>query len=161
MVEQQQKRGRRIAMTGGEIDEFLAAERTCRLATVSVDMKPHVTAVWFIWDGSSLWFHSLVKSQRWVDLERNPWTSVIVDTGHDYGELRGVEFSGQVVAVGDAPRAGPGEHDSAELVNIERRFALKYRGQETMSYDGKHGWLRLSPSKIVSWDFKKIGQSAS
>jgi hypothetical protein len=124
-------------------------------------MRPHVTAVWFVWDGAALWFHSLVRSQRWVDLERNPWTSVIVDTGHDYDELRGVELSGQVAAVGEAPRTGPGEHDSAELVHTERLFALKYRGQETMNYDGKHGWLRLTPEKIVSWDFRKIGSAAT
>ena len=25
-----------------------------------------------------------------------------------------------------------------------------------MVHDGRHGWLRLTPEKITSWDFRKI-----
>ena len=33
---------------------------------------PHLTALWFIWDGSVLWLNSIVKSQRWTDIVRDP-----------------------------------------------------------------------------------------
>ena len=33
MTERAQRRGRAIAMTAAEVDEFLTAERTCRVAT--------------------------------------------------------------------------------------------------------------------------------
>jgi hypothetical protein len=26
----------------------------------------------------------------------------------------------------------------------------------TFRYDGRHGWLRLHPERIVSWDFGKL-----
>jgi hypothetical protein len=25
-----------------------------------------------------------------------------------------------------------------------------------MIYDGRHAWLRITPAKIVSWDFRKL-----
>ena len=51
-----QKRSRKIAMSDAERDEFLASERTCRVATISPD-GPHNTPLWFAWDGSSLWLY--------------------------------------------------------------------------------------------------------
>jgi nitroimidazol reductase NimA-like FMN-containing flavoprotein (pyridoxamine 5'-phosphate oxidase superfamily) len=50
----EQRRGRKIAMTPQEVDTYLAAERTCRVATVGADGAPHVTPLWFAWDGASL-----------------------------------------------------------------------------------------------------------
>ena len=55
-------------MTPEEIDEFLAGERTCRLASVTPSGAPHVSALWFAWDGASMWFYSIVKSRRWDDI---------------------------------------------------------------------------------------------
>ncbi len=86
----EQRRGRRIAMDRTELDAFLREERTCRLGTVSVDGHPHVTPLWFAWDGTSVWINSIVKSQRWTDLQRDPRVSIMVDAGREYGELRGV-----------------------------------------------------------------------
>jgi len=59
-----QQHRRRIAMTPEEIDEFLAGERTCRLASVTPSGAPHVSALWFAWDGASMWFYSIVNSRR-------------------------------------------------------------------------------------------------
>ena len=98
-----QRRGRKIMMTPGELDEFLATQRTCRVATVSADGAPHVSTLWFAWDGTSLWLYSIVRSRRWTELRRDPRVAVVVDTGEEYGELRGVELSGTVEFVGEVP----------------------------------------------------------
>lgn len=147
----EQRRARRIAMTKDELDEFLAAERTCRVATVSPD-GPHNTPLWFVWDGEAMWFTSLVRSQRWTDLERDPRVSVIVDTGHEYAELRGAEIKGRVERVGEAPRTGE-PHE--ELEKIEKQIGDKYFGG-AYGHDNRHAWLKLVPEKITSWDFRKI-----
>jgi hypothetical protein len=150
-----QKRGRKIAMTPEELDAFLAAERTCRVSTVGHDGAPHTSALWFVWDGAALWLNSIVKSQRWTDLNRDPRVSVIIDTGHGFGELRGVELIGQVAVIGEVPRTGdPGAADL--LAEPERLFGEKY-GNGKFHYDGRHAWLRLTPNKLVSWDFRKTG----
>jgi Pyridoxamine 5'-phosphate oxidase len=147
-----QRRARRIAMSDAERDEFLRAERTCRVATVGTE-GPHVAPLWFVWHDGALWLTSLNRSQRWTDLERDPRIAVVVDAGHDYVELRGVELRGRVEIVGEVPRTGePGPR----LEPVERAFGEKYLDGAEFGYDGRHAWLALRPEKIVSWDFRKL-----
>ncbi|MGW6541016.1 pyridoxamine 5'-phosphate oxidase family protein [Streptomyces sp. NPDC055051] len=149
-----QRRGRRIMMTPEELDAFLAEQRTCRVASVSADGRPHVSALWFAWDGTSLWLYSLTRSRRWSELRADPRISVLVDDGEDYGELRGAELSGAAVFVGEAPRTG---EPCPELDVVERLFAAKNFGLDAMPHDGRHAWLRLTPDAVASWDFRKLG----
>lgn len=148
-----QRRGRRIMMSPDELDAFLAAERTCRVATVSADGAPHASTLWFVWDGKSLWLYSITRSKRWADLRRDPRIAVVVDAGQEYGELRGVELSGSVEFVGEAPRTGL---DCPELDTVERMFAAKNFGLDEMPHDGRHAWARLTPQAVASWDFRKL-----
>ncbi|MDX2681763.1 MULTISPECIES: pyridoxamine 5'-phosphate oxidase family protein [Streptomyces] len=149
-----QRRGRKIMMTPGELDAFLTVHRTCRVATVSTDGAPHVSALWFLWDGTALWLYSVVRSKRWSDLRRDPRVAIVIDTGEEYDALRGVELSGAVEFVGEIPRTG---QLCAELDAVETLFARKNFGLDAMPHDGRHAWVRLKPEKIVSWDFRKLG----
>jgi Pyridoxamine 5'-phosphate oxidase len=148
----EQRRGRKAAMTDEERDGFLAEARTCRVASLGGDGAPHVTPLWFAWDGTSLWLTSIVKSQRWADIGRDSRVSVIVDAGVEFTELHGVELRGTAEAVGEVPRTG---EPVAELETPERIFADKYAGGQ-MHHDGRHAWLKVTPEKIVSWDFRKV-----
>src|ERR1700761_121737 len=65
----EQRRGRRIAMDKAELDAFLTEQRTCRVATVN-EHGPHLTPLWYVWDGTAIWLTSIVASQRWTDLQR-------------------------------------------------------------------------------------------
>ncbi len=149
-----QRRARRIAMTDEEIDDYLAGARTCRLASVGA-AGPHVTPLWFVWHEGAVWISSLNRSQRWADLMSDPRVAVVVDDGHDYMELRGVEIRGTVGVVGEVPRTGA--EDVPELTAVEAAFGDKYLGGGDFGHDGRHAWLRLEPTKVVSWDFRKLG----
>jgi PPOX class probable F420-dependent enzyme len=140
-------------MSVEERDAFLREERTCRIASVGRGGAPHISPLWFTWDGSAMWLSSIVKSQRWADLMRDPRVSIVVDAGHDFGELRGVELQGTVTVVGEVPRVG---EPCDELRNTERLHGRKYRGSDEYVPDGRHAWLRMEPEKIVSWDFRKM-----
>ena len=111
-----------------------------------------MTPLWFAWDGSALWLTSIVKSQRWTDLQRDNRISVIVDAGDDFMELRGVELRGVAEPVGEVPRTG---EPCPDLDVPERLYADKYAGGQIF-HDGRHAWLRIVPEKIVSWDFRKM-----
>jgi len=89
---QEQRRGRKIAMTPEELDAYLGTQRTCTVATVSHD-GPHVTALWFVWDGECVWLYSITRSQRWTDLQRDPRVALLVEAGVEYNELQGVSRS--------------------------------------------------------------------
>jgi PPOX class probable F420-dependent enzyme len=177
----EQRRGRVIAMSADELTSFLGEQRTCRFATTGPD-GPHVAPVWFVWDGQALWVYSLTRSQRWANLARDPRVAVVVDDGHHYHELRGVEVEGEAVMVGPVPRTGGEDQPAPELAEPERLMAAKYfdpahqaaaaggtnpaaggapphPAADTapgMVHDGRHAWLRITPDKIVSWDFRKL-----
>ena len=138
-------------MSTEELDAFLTEERTCRAATISAD-GPHNVPLWFVWDGTHVWLTSLVKSQRWTDLMRDPRIALVADAGHDFVELRGVEIQGRVTPVGEIPRLG---EPNPELEAPELLFARKYMGGDQMLHDKRHGWLRVDVEKINSWDFRK------
>jgi hypothetical protein len=172
-----QRKGTAIAMTDGDRDTFLRTQPVCRAATVGPGGHPHVSALWFVWDGTALWLNSLTRSQRWADIARDPRLSVIVDEGGaDFLRLRGVELRGSAEIVGEVPRTGePADppppthlpfplHDPPPtspdpLHGPEQLFADKYMGGGSFRYDGRHGWLRVTPAKIVSWDFAKLRPS--
>lgn len=135
-----------------ELDVFLGEERMCRLGSVDAGGHPHVSPLWFVWDGSALWLNSIVASQRWANLMRDPRVSVAVDGGEGYFELRGAELIGRVEVVGSVPYTEP----DPTMAGVEQLWGAKYANGEFF-IDGKHAWLRLVPEKIVSWDFRKIG----
>lgn len=147
-----QKRSVAISMTPEERDVYLSVERVCRVASVGADGNPHVTPLWFIWDGTYLWLNSIVKSQRWVDLQRHPLVAIVVDGGRDFFELHGVEIEGTISVVGEVPRE---PKPNVELAPIELSFARKYANSDSFHVDGRHSWLRVTPTKITSWDFRK------
>jgi len=148
-----QRRGRKIAMSVEERDAFLAEQRTCRVATIGPD-GPHTTALWFGWDGTYFWLYSITRAKRWADIMKDPRVSALVDDGIEYLDLRGVEIVGVAEAVGEVPRTG---EPNPELVGIEKIFARKYMGgAEEMFHDGGHAWLRVTPTKIASWDLRKL-----
>jgi PPOX class probable F420-dependent enzyme len=191
-------------MSADELTSFLGEQRTCRFATTGPD-GPHVAPVWFVWDGQALWVYSLTRSQRWANLARDPRVAVVVDDGHHYHELRGVEVEGEAVMVGPVPRTGGEDQPAPELAEPESLMAAKYfdpasqaagadgtnpaadgsgttpaaDGSGTnpaadgsganpaadtapgMVHDGRHAWLRITPDKIVSWDFRKLATLSS
>ncbi|OAA27372.1 Pyridoxamine 5'-phosphate oxidase [Frankia sp. EI5c] len=151
-----QRRGRRIALSAEEVDTLLTEQRTCRVATLTASGGPHVSPLWYAWDGTALWLYSIVRSQRWADLLRDPRAAVVVDAGDDFGELRGVELRGRFEPVGPVPRTG--QEEQPELAAPERLFAARYGGGPggSMYHDGRHAWLRLVPDKVASWDHRKL-----
>ena len=113
-----------------------------------------MSPLWFVWDGTCVWLYSITRSQRWTDLQRDPRVALLVEAGEEYNELRGVEVHGTVEVVGEVPRAGGADE---ALADPERRFAAKYQGGGDMFHDGRHAWLKVTPSKVASWDFRKLG----
>jgi len=142
-------------MNADELSSFLYEQRSCRLATLGSG-GPHVSPVWFVWDSAALWIYSLTRSQRWTDIARDQRVAAVIDAGHEYAELRGVEIEGDAEVVGPVPRTGAEDPPSPELAAPERLMAGKYSHGGELAHDGRHAWLRITPRKIMSWDFRKL-----
>lgn len=150
-----------ITMTETEITAFLSeGAPVLQLATIGKDGAPHLAPMWFTMDGNNIVFRSFTKSQKIVNLMRDPRLSVLVEQGHGYAELQGVMIQGIAKLVTDPayvlriygrlaaryPMVGdePVEMDTDSLENAFGRFAPKNTA------------VIVEPTKVTSWDHTKL-----
>jgi len=91
-----------------EIAVLLARDVVARVATIDADGYPHVTPLWFLWDGGAFHLASDAGRPHLARLRANPRAGLVIDVE---GEQRpdGERPNQQVRAVGNAvliPDAG-------------------------------------------------------
>ena len=70
-----------ISMNDEEIRAFLQQQRTLQVATIDHDGWPHVVAMWFVLKDDKLVFWTYAKSQKAVNLRRDPRLTCLVEAG--------------------------------------------------------------------------------
>lgn len=141
-----------VSMTESEIQEFLDAPRSMALATHTADGGIHQVAMWYGFYDGRLAMTSFGRSQKVVNLRRDPRFSGLVEAGDTYATLRGVHVRGTAELVDDpdgvvavveavgARYARPGD-----LPADARRAAT---GRVAILFDVTH---------TASWDHRKLG----
>src|SRR2546421_12914345 len=86
-----------IRMNDEEIRAFLEEQRTLQVATIDHDGWPHLVAMWYVLINDEVVFWTYAKSQKAVNLQRDPRLTCLVETGERYEELRGVQIKGRAV----------------------------------------------------------------
>jgi PPOX class probable F420-dependent enzyme len=142
-------------MTDEEAQAFLEAGRDLQVASINPDGTPHLVTMWYaVLDGEPA-FWTYAKSQKIVNLRRDPRLTVLVATGERYEELRGVSIAGRAELVDDRHAVqrygetvyqrywGPIDDDAV-------REGVRAMG-------AKRVVVVVKPEKIVSWDHSKLG----
>jgi len=141
-------------MTPDEMANFLDVGRDLQVASINADGTPHLVTMWYVRDGDELCFWTYAKSQKVVNVRRDPRVTVLVATGDVYEELRGVSVNGTATVVDDLDAVlafgeqvyekywGPIDND------------LVREGVRTMG--AKRVVIRVAPVKITSWDHSKL-----
>ena len=143
-------------MSDHELRAFLDEQRVMVCATMGPNGRPHLMPLWYVRDGTELRGWTFAKSQKARNLERDPRATVQVETGVDYGELRGAMLECDVEQERDPERVASyglelferygGEMGSSnEVKEMVRKQAAKRVG------------LRFKPTRIVTWDHRKLG----
>src|SRR4051794_4274966 len=109
--------------------------------------------LWYSPDGTTLRCWTYAKSQKAKNLERDPQATLQVEDGEQYHELRGAMMECDVEIERDADAvAGYGralfERFGATGPEVDEMIA----GQAS-----KRIGLRFAPTRIVSWDHRKLG----
>lgn len=86
-----------ITMTEDEALSFLDEERTVVCATLGPRGWPHLMPLWFVVRDGRIWAWTFAKSQKTVNLERDPRATLQVEAGESYDQLRGVMLECDVV----------------------------------------------------------------
>jgi PPOX class probable F420-dependent enzyme len=133
-----------IRLTQDEQEAFLREVKKCALATLDQHGFPHVVAMNFAFRDGAFYMTSYGKAQKVLNIRRDPKVAVMVETGGDYAELRGVMARGECEIIEDPER-------------VRDIFAWLARPSGSARSAPKRVVLRIRPHRIVSWDHKKLG----
>jgi PPOX class probable F420-dependent enzyme len=143
-----------IVMSEAEVADFVTSSRTGTLATVGPDGQPHLTAMWYGVVDGEIWLETKAKSQKAVNLQRDPRVSFLLEDGHSYDTLRGVSFEGVAEIVDDPDaifRVG---------VSVWERYTGPYTDEMKSAVDQmmhKRVAVRIVSRRTRSWDHRKLG----
>lgn len=146
-----------IVMTDEEIADFVARSRTGTMATVGPDGQPHLVAMWYAVIDGEIWVETKAKSQKTVNLRRNPRVSFLIEDGQTYDTLRGVAFEGVADIVEDPDTI------FAVGVNVWERYNGPYTEDLKPAVDmmmNKRIAVRVVTKRTRSWDHRKLGLPA-
>ena len=148
---------KQIVMSDGEITDFVARSRTGTLATVGSDGQPHLVAMWYGIVEGEIWLETKVKSQKVLNIRRNPRVSFLIEDGMTYDSLRGVSFEG-TAEIHDDP-----DTIFAVGVSVWERYNGPYTEDLRSAVDmmmNKRVAVRIVADRVRSWDHRKLGLPA-
>ncbi|HVO54235.1 MAG TPA: pyridoxamine 5'-phosphate oxidase family protein [Solirubrobacterales bacterium] len=146
-----------IVLSQAEIDELLATERVAIVSSLGPRGWPHSMPMWFVARQGEVWIWTYAKSQKVRNLERDPRATVLVETGHEYGELRGVMIEAEASL----------HRDPETILDFAKELTLRYaEGIETVEGDAlaaleaqapKRVAISFKPIRVSTWDHRKLG----
>ena len=144
-----------VKMTEAEVAEFLTESKKVQVATVNPDGSPHLTTLFYVVQDDRIAFWTYGRSQKIKNLERDPRITCLVETGHDYFELRGVSVSGTARLVTD--EAEIREIGAAVASRMVDGADLGDLGRDEVERQvRKRVGVVVVPSRTASWDHRKM-----
>ncbi|CAN5415393.1 PPOX class F420-dependent oxidoreductase [soil metagenome] len=144
----------KIVMSDDEVDAFLTQQRSSTVATSGLTGQLNLVAMWYDWHDGHVWIETKAKSQKVVNLRRDPRMSFLAEAGHTYDQLRGVALEGTGVVIEDEDVVWD------VCVRIFERYNAPYTEElkpfvEVMARN--RVVVRLDADRTRSWDHRKLG----
>ena len=157
-----------IKLSVDEQMQLLSAERVAVVSSLGPRGWPHSMPMWFtlreprgdvLADGPSkeLWMWTYAKSQKARNLERDPRATVLVETGFEYTELRGVQIEAEAELI----------RDPETVFEFGKELTIRYaEGIDSIEGDAatalqaqaaKRVAIRFEPRRVATWDHRKLG----
>jgi PPOX class probable F420-dependent enzyme len=152
------KKRDQIKMSPDEIASFLDEQRVMSVSSLARDGWPHVTALWYVMRDGEPWIYTYARSQKVRNLERDERATLLVESGHEYHELRGVMLKVRAEL----------HRDLDTVAGVAEELAARYHGGDGLAIDesgraalrsqaAKRVAVRFVVEETVSWDHAKLG----
>jgi PPOX class probable F420-dependent enzyme len=145
-----------ITLSEAELAELLDQARVAVVSSNGPRGWPHSMPLWFCVRAGEVWAWTYAKSQKVRNLERDPRATVLVETGEEYGELRGAMIEAEAAihrdfetVLGFAEELMPRYADGLPL-GEEARAALAAQAPKRVA-------LQFRPRRTATWDHRKLG----
>jgi PPOX class probable F420-dependent enzyme len=150
-------RREQIVLSEAELADLLEGERVAIVSSLGPRGWPHSMPMWFVVRAGEVWIWTYAKSQKVRNLERDPRATLLIETGHEYGELRGAMIEGEAVL----------HRDSATVLGFAEELTLRYaEGISAIEGDARAALEAQAPKRVAiqfnavrtaSWDHRKLG----
>jgi nitroimidazol reductase NimA-like FMN-containing flavoprotein (pyridoxamine 5'-phosphate oxidase superfamily) len=147
-----------ISFSDTEIRAYLDSRKTLIIVSNGRDGYPHPMPMWFcVDDTGALYCTTFRKSQKVLNFRRDPKASLLVESGTEYAELKGVVIYADTEVIDDLAVAT----DTLVKINTRGRSldeaarqALTGTVRKTAE---KRIVLKFTPRDYVSWDHSRLG----
>jgi PPOX class probable F420-dependent enzyme len=146
-----------IVLSDAEQRELLASERVVVVSSIGPRGWPHSMPMWYVVREGEIWVWSYAKAQKVRNLERDPRATLLVETGTEYVELRGVQIEAEAEIV----------RDPDAVLEFGTELSIRYsEGIDSVEGDAaaalaaqasKRVAIRFEPRRVASWDHRKLG----
>ena len=146
-----------IKLTDEELRELIDTERIVVVSSLGPRGWPHVMPLWYVPRDGEIWIWSYAKSQKVKNLERDRRATLLIETGHEYNELRGVQIEAEAELIRDLDR----------VVDFAKELTIRYsEGIESVEGDAAAGLqaqapkrvaIHFHPQRVATWDHRKLG----
>jgi PPOX class probable F420-dependent enzyme len=147
----------RITLSSEEQAELLDTERVVVVSSIGPRGWPHSMPMWFLLREGEIWAWTYAKSQKVKNLERDPRATLLIETGTEYTELRGVQIEAEAELI----------RDPETVFEFGKQLTIRYaEGIESIEGDAaaalqaqasKRVAIRFAPVRVASWDHRKLG----
>ncbi len=133
------------------VKELLAGRYVASLATENPNGSIHVVAVWYWFDGASIFVATAARSRKSQNLHSNPKTSLMIDS-RDPAASRGISITGTAkLLTGDVSR---------QLnANVHRKYLSKEALADPRVGPVFAAWddltIQVMPSSVIAWDMRE------
>jgi PPOX class probable F420-dependent enzyme len=146
-----------IKLSDSEQRELIENERIVVVSSLGPRGWPHVMPLWYVPRDGEIWIWTYAKSQKVKNLERDPRATLLIETGLEYKELRGVQIEAEAEIIRDLDR----------IVDYAKEMTVRYsEGIASVEGDAVTGLraqapkrvaIRFHPTRVASWDHGKLG----
>lgn len=144
-----------IRIAEDELPALYAECKSLQLATLDKAGAPHLTTVWYAVHEGAFLFETYGKSQKVVNMRRDPRVALLLEAGTEYSELRGVSMQGRAEIVDDGQ-----ENLRLMTVLVDHHFPGQTPdalAQMAARMAEKRVVILVRPDKVISWDHRKLG----
>ena len=129
------------------VQELLARPILARLGTANPStFQPHVTPVWFEWDGEYLYISAFISTRKGREVSLNPRISVLIDVDHP---TQAVLLEGIAEVLSEPALVAPrSESIYARYVGVE---GVKEATYQSWVHDPENRLLKLKPERVFTW----------
>jgi PPOX class probable F420-dependent enzyme len=146
-----------IKLSDEEQRELIEGERVVVVGSLGPRGWPHLMPLWYVPRDGDIWIWTYAKSQKVRNLERDPRATLLIETGVEYTELRGIQVEAEAELIRDV--------DS--VVEFAKLLTIRYsEGIESVEGDAaaslqvqapKRVTIHFHPKRVASWDHRKLG----